>query len=280
MHLDAHAVAHRDNGFAVPLQFADKVGKAEIMAVSRRVHQLQNKLHAVAVLKGAVLVKQIKIHLHGRHSRRRIGGHGLAAQPLEHALRDSDKAQRTAVHHACLLENRQQLGRAQKRAVHLVEIERKKPLNTGVGQELRTNTLDALARDRENGSLGRLDDCVIGGLVTACQRVAQLGGAGLCTRRQRSVKALEKLRENHARIAARTQQHALAELFEIGAGVRVGSGIADAVRERQPHIGAGVAVGNRKPFFIICSSSEPEIVFVFIPSFRIEQAVNQFFFFL
>ena len=246
MHLDAHAVAHRDDGFAVLLQCADKVRKAELMAVLRRVHQLQNKFHAVAVLKGAVLVKQVKIHLHGRHSRRRIGGHGLAAQPFEHAVGNGDKAQRTAVHHACLLEYRQQLGRAQQRAVHLFDIERQKPLHIGVGCEQRTDVLDALARDRENGSLGRLDDRVIGSLAAACQRVAQRGGVELRTRRQRSVEALEKLREDHARIAARTEQHALAEPFEVGAGVRFGSGVADAVRKRQPHIGAGVAVGNGK----------------------------------
>ena len=111
--------------------------------------------------------------------------------------------------------------------------------------------LDSLAENREDSALNWLYDRAVGVAVAADKRVAKLSGTRDNTPRKLKLHSLEELREDYARISARSQKHALAESFEVMRHDLVGLSVVYSVFKGGAHIGAGVAVRHGKDVELI-----------------------------
>ena len=211
MHLYALFVLNRDDRVAVKLKILDIGAYPEVAVVFRRVHKLKDKLHAVAVLKGAVLVEQVKVELLLRNgSRSFVVLDYLAEKAFQHTLGNCDKSQSAAVNNARFLKHGQHFGGLGKGFLHLGNIHREKLLNGSVAVYLASYMLNSLAGYGQNSALGGLYHRAVSRAVASDKSVAQFAYAKLGASRELHIKALEKLRQNNARVSARAEQHTLA----------------------------------------------------------------------
>ena len=250
VHLDARAVLDGDEGAAVFLQVLDEAREAEVLDITGPAHQLQDEFQTVAVFKAAVLVEKRGIG-RGRSlevavpdERARV--QRLAVEVFEHALAEQDIAQRAAVHDTGVLEDREHLRGVGQGLAHLGDVHRQQRVDARAAPHLAADMLDALARHGEDRALHGLDHRLVGGAVAADKGVAQLARADHGAACQLQGDAAEDLREDDAGIAPRAEQHALAQLAQIQSDLGPALRRGDAVRERQRHVGAGVAVRDRE----------------------------------
>ena len=252
MHLDAPIRLRGDDRIAVQLQILDERVEPETLCVLRTLHQLEQKLHAVAVLEHGVLVEQFEtdaaVRACGRFRRRhgdRIG-QLLAVQLLEHSLDDVDIARAAAVDHARFLQDRKQFRRCGEALFHFRDIDREQGFHRGSAVDLTARPLDALARDGQDRSLDRAHDRAVRHAVGADERVAKIRDVRRGAARKLLIKAGKQLRQNDAGISARAEQHPLRQHLEIRIQLLAALRKAETLFEGQTHIRARIAVGDRK----------------------------------
>ena len=106
--------------------------------------------------------------------------------------------------------------------------------------------LDPLAGDRQDGALHRLHHNAVRGAVGADQGVSHFTRPDQRSSGKFLRHAAEQLRQDHAGIAPRTEQHPAAQIAHIESRFPVAFRLPDAVGKRQAHIGARIPVGNGK----------------------------------
>ena len=238
-----------DQGIADAVQIQAQRHEIHIRVVlAHDVHSVENVLLRHLDLLGAPGGLDL-----GRGGGAHLAGLDLPAQRGEDRVQDHNVALAARVDHTGLLENRV--------LVHGV-LQGIFPGVNGGGQTLLQagavpGGLDrgggGQAGDGQNGALGGLHHGFIGGLDTVVHRAGKLGRAGGLQPLQAAGDAAEEQGEDDAGVAARPAQHGARHALRGGGhGVKVllaqlGGGVVDG----QPHIGAGVPVGDRKNIQIV-----------------------------
>jgi hypothetical protein len=258
--LERRAVTHDEDRVAQPLERLREARGLEAGADHREVR-------AEPIRRAGVLGVGHPGRRVVRERRRRV-----AAQRRDHAREDDDDAVATRVHDAGLAEHRQQVGPAPQRglagrdrALERVGDEAVLQRRRGVGVEAQAREVGDLARevrghvahDREHRPLRGRADRPVGALGRARHRRADEDRVDELarTRDQLLRRAAHELGEDDPAVAARAEQRrardrvddlVAAELVERAVRRGVPVELVQARPQRERHVVAGVAVGDRE----------------------------------
>ena len=179
-----------------------------------------------------------------------------AAQRVQHALEDGDKAEAAGVNHACLFKHRILVNGLLECGVAMLE-DRCQNLLCGE-RRLGLTQLDRVlcrnARYGQDGALSGLHNRLVGGVYALAQRKREGAAVSLLGLAQLFRHAAEQQRQDNTRVAARAaQQRGSGRIRRFGEG-RLSElfHLSHRGTHRHGHIRAGIAVRYREYVQFVC----------------------------
>ena len=247
--VDLHDAALMDRHDGVAQRFQRLCESVQVKGgkVCLGIHQLQDKLGAVAVFQHAVGTEITGHHSGGGDGIVDAGGvlNGFAPQAGQHTLDKAHEAGAAAVHHTGFLQNRQQLRGAGQGALQLGQQILKTAHQVVEFVAVIFQILSAFPDEGQNGALGGGHDGLVGILGGAAESRREILEADGVLALKATGHAVDELGEDDTGIAAGRQQDRPGEPLHIVANTaQVLGHSVQAAAEGVHHIGAGVAVGN------------------------------------
>ena len=179
-----------------------------------------------------------------------------AAQRVQHALEDGDKAEAAGVNHACLFEHWILMNGFLKCGVALLD-DRCQNLLCGE-RRLGLTQLDRVlcrnARYGQDGALSGLHNRLVGGVYALAQRKRECAAVGLVGLAQLFRHAAEQQRQDNTRVAACAAQQRRSGRIRCFGEARLGElfHLSHCGTHRHGHIRAGIAVRYREYVQFVC----------------------------
>ena len=179
-----------------------------------------------------------------------------AAQRVQHALEDGDKAEAAGVNHACLFKHRILMNGFLKCGVALLDDRCQNLLcsERRLGLTQLDRVLCRNARYGQDGALSGLHNRLVGGVYALAQCKRECAAVGLVGLAQLFRHAAEQQRQDNTRVAARAaQQRGSGRVRRFGEG-RLGElfHLSHCGTHRHGHIRAGIAVRYREYVQFVC----------------------------